>query len=187
MDINQKVGELIRKYRNANHLSLEELAQKIHKSKSSMSKYEQGFVKIDLQTLDEIACALKLPLHAFLPETPSEQYAVPDGMLQLFAPSGERSDVAASQVELYLYFYGGALLEVRTALIELDRTNGETRMYVDPYEKKAASDVPFSTAETPSASTPSTGCISTTTMTGMTCFICNLPMPCREVPPYWGF
>ena len=136
MDINQKIGEMIRKLRNANHMSLDELAKRIHKSKSSMSKYEQGDVKLDLQTLDEIACALHVSLHALLPPSESDRFSPKEMTIRLFASGNTNAEQAESKASVYLYFYGGAINDVRTALIELNRLNGETLMYCDPYQKK---------------------------------------------------
>lgn len=136
MDINRQTGEMIRKLRNANHMSLGELAQQIHKSKSSMSKYEQGDVKLDLQTLDDIACALHVSLHALLPSAESDLFLPRDGAIRLFSSVNSYDESTDTKAAIYLYFYGGALNDVRTSLIELNRLSGETLMYCDPYQKK---------------------------------------------------
>ena len=136
MDINKKTGEMIRKLRNANHMSLDELAKRIHKSKSSMSKYEQGDVKLDLQILDEIACALNVSLHALLPASESDRFLPRDISIRLFSSVNSYVEDTDTKASVYLYFYGGAINDVRTSLIELNRLNGETLMYCDPYQKK---------------------------------------------------
>jgi DNA-binding XRE family transcriptional regulator len=56
----EHVGGRIRLYRKKSGLSLEELAEKICKSKASVSKYEQGKVAVDVVTLFDIAAALNI-------------------------------------------------------------------------------------------------------------------------------
>ena len=52
------IGQRIRLYRKSKGFTLTELAERIHKSKSSVSKYENGDISIDVQTLFEIAAVL---------------------------------------------------------------------------------------------------------------------------------
>ena len=52
------VGNKIKFYRKRNGYSLDQLAQIIHKSKSTLSKYENGNIALDVETLLEIAKAL---------------------------------------------------------------------------------------------------------------------------------
>ncbi|MDD6232703.1 MAG: helix-turn-helix transcriptional regulator [Frisingicoccus sp.] len=58
MEINEAVGLNIKKYRLAHKITLEELANQIHKGKSTVSKYEKGIISIDVTTLNDIAKAL---------------------------------------------------------------------------------------------------------------------------------
>ena len=53
MNISQITGQNIKKVRIAEGMTLDRLAKRIHKSKSTLSKYEQGSVKIDLETLKD--------------------------------------------------------------------------------------------------------------------------------------
>lgn len=48
------------------NLSLDELAEIVHKSKSSLSKYESGSVVLDVDTLFDIAMALHVPVEKLL-------------------------------------------------------------------------------------------------------------------------
>ncbi len=137
-DINQTTGKRIRMLRKACGLSLDDLSALIHKSKSSLSKYEQGSVKIDLDTLDAIACALKVSLHMLVRQAPSEQYARPEAPVTLLQTAGSAA-AAADIAQFYLYFFGGAKNKLRTCLIELDRHNGDTLLYTDPVIKSDGS------------------------------------------------
>ena len=74
MKIQKDVGAKIRFYRKKRGLSLEELAQKIYKSKSIVSKYELGQANIDVPTLYEIASALEIPIKSLL-DFPDERAA----------------------------------------------------------------------------------------------------------------
>jgi len=76
----EHVGGRIRLYRKNSGLSLRELAEKICKSKASVSKYEQGKVAVDIVTLVDIATALKVTPFQLLDYTPSQKqqaFAVP--------------------------------------------------------------------------------------------------------------
>lgn len=59
--VTQHIGKRIRFYRKNLKMSLEELANAIHKSKSTVSKYEAGNVVVDIDTLFDIAKALRVP------------------------------------------------------------------------------------------------------------------------------
>lgn len=54
------VGTRIKHFRKAQNLTIEELARAINKSKSAVSKYENGQISIDIETLRDIAEALKI-------------------------------------------------------------------------------------------------------------------------------
>lgn len=60
MEILEAVGHRIRMYRKLKHLSQEELAARIYKSKSAVSKYERGEANLDITTLYSIAAALEI-------------------------------------------------------------------------------------------------------------------------------
>ena len=51
--VNIRVGERIRRERKNRRMTLQQLADRIHKSRASMSKYEKGEVSLDVETLTE--------------------------------------------------------------------------------------------------------------------------------------
>ena len=59
-EISKRTGERIRFLRGIKKLSLQELADRVHKSKSTLSKYENGEIVMDVETLCEIAEALEV-------------------------------------------------------------------------------------------------------------------------------
>ncbi|MEG1431338.1 MULTISPECIES: helix-turn-helix domain-containing protein [Eubacterium] len=64
------VGAQIRTYRKASKLSLDDLAQRIHKSKATVCKYESGDISIDITTLYEIAEALNIEIGHLVEDIP---------------------------------------------------------------------------------------------------------------------
>ena len=58
--IMEEVGKKIHIYRKARGMTLQDLAERIHKSVSTVSKYEKGEIAVDVETLYEIAEALNI-------------------------------------------------------------------------------------------------------------------------------
>ena len=58
--INEHIGGRIRMYRKARELTLQQLADLIHKSRASVSKYENGEITLDVETLSEIADVFRI-------------------------------------------------------------------------------------------------------------------------------
>ena len=104
MGIELRVGQNIKKYRQAHKLTLEELAAAIHKSKSTVSKYEKGTIAVDVVTLEEIAKVLKV------------------NPAQLLASANDKEDQAYQHGEFldrqYMYAYDGRTKRVLKSVIE---------------------------------------------------------------------
>ena len=62
MTILEHVGARIHLYRKLQHLTLEQLAHLIHKTPSTVCKYEQGKIAVDVATLQEISEVLNVSL-----------------------------------------------------------------------------------------------------------------------------
>ena len=56
----------IRLYRRTAGMTLQEFADRLHKSKATVSKYENGLISIDLETLYDISKVLDIPLDKIL-------------------------------------------------------------------------------------------------------------------------
>ena len=65
-EITNHIGQRIRLYRKNKQLTLEQFAALLHKSKSTISKYECGEISIDIETLYEIAEALQISIRQLL-------------------------------------------------------------------------------------------------------------------------
>ena len=75
------VGKQIRKYRKAGKMTLQDLADAIHKSRATICKYENGEIAVDIETLYEISQVLQVSisqLTTYLPETTSELIRRPE-------------------------------------------------------------------------------------------------------------
>lgn len=61
MTMNETVGNNLRKYRQAYGYTLEELAERVHKSRSTLSKYEKGLISIDVDTIADFSAIFHIP------------------------------------------------------------------------------------------------------------------------------
>lgn len=105
MNKTRQIGVNIRRYRLAKNLTLDELAAAVHKSRSTLSKYECGSVGMDVSTLLEISDALKIP---------------PARLLNSDQPA---SSAAGSEAETlvarkYLYLYDGRAKRILRSVLE---------------------------------------------------------------------
>ena len=64
--ITREVGSRIRYARKSRGMSMEELAQAIYKTRSAISKYENGQISVDIATLYDIANALNVSIYDLL-------------------------------------------------------------------------------------------------------------------------
>ena len=83
-EINSRVGSRIRDYRKKRGMTLEELAGRIHKSKSAVSKYEKGEIAVDVETLYEIADALRVHVEELLYRPPVSPEVAVQGIKPAF-------------------------------------------------------------------------------------------------------
>lgn len=122
--INIYVGSRIRMYRKSRRLTLQQLADSIHKSRSSVSKYENGEVSLDIETLAEIAEVLQVNINQLtdlppqIPE-PSPNLAVQGGMSPFFQAR-----------RLYFYFYDGRYQRLKDGIIDIRESETEKGEFV---------------------------------------------------------
>ena len=65
-EISTQIGIRIRNFRKKRGMTLDALSDQIHKSKSTVSKYEKGEISVDIETLYEIADALDVHVEQLL-------------------------------------------------------------------------------------------------------------------------
>lgn len=80
--ISIEIGHKIREFRQSRKMTLDELANMIHKSRATLSKYERGEISIDIDTLYELADALHVRTEQLLyapitEKNPSQREIVP--------------------------------------------------------------------------------------------------------------
>ena len=97
-DVTRLIGTNIRTYRRAGKMTIDELADRIHKSKATVGKYEQGSISVDVDTLFELAAALGVSPALLLQQT------VPESPAQSFPTA-----LSAARRYLYLYDEGDAV------------------------------------------------------------------------------
>ncbi len=104
MSVSSELGSRIRLYRQAKGISLAALSELVGKSKATLSKYENGEITIDIETLFSIADALEV---------------VPVQLLQGVAPSAPKyTGDCDGTVHQYLYIYDGVAGRVTKSLLE---------------------------------------------------------------------
>lgn len=72
-EISIYVGQQIRKYRKAGKMTIQQLADAIHKSRATVCKYENGEISLDVETLYEISQVLQISVSQLI------SYAEPQG------------------------------------------------------------------------------------------------------------
>lgn len=110
MNIAKEIGVKIRCYRKRKHMTVEQLAAAICKSKSCVSKYESGQITIDIVTLYEIAQKLdvKVTQLLYLP------LAARTG-----APSGSVPAFFSGLNHLYMYYYDGRKNRINRCIVDI--------------------------------------------------------------------
>ena len=73
MNADEKVGRNIRKYRMAYNMTLKELAVRLHKSVSTVSKYEKGDISLDISTFLELSKIFKVSPLAIIGDEIAEE------------------------------------------------------------------------------------------------------------------
>lgn len=112
-EINQYVGSQIKKYRKAARMTLQQLADLIHKSRATVSKYENGDITLDIETLYEISKVLHISVNQltdYKPEPLSSEQPV-------LSSIGTSAFFDANR--LYFYFYDGRYKRLKDGVIDI--------------------------------------------------------------------
>lgn len=104
MNIDKILGSNIRKYRTARNMTLKELSEKLHKSISTVSKYEKGDISLDIPTFIETAEILEVS---------------PSLLLNREETTAPAENIYASSTSvLYMYTYDSKSKYIVQSLIE---------------------------------------------------------------------
>lgn len=121
-EISRHIGQRIRSLRRAQGLTLQQLAEMIHKSRASVSKYETGEITLDVETLYDIAAALDVDVSRLTDYRPERPAPVQPGQNQL----GKSPFFQASR--LYFYFYDGRYNRLKDGVINIHKS-GDSGQY----------------------------------------------------------
>lgn len=119
-EVSIHVGQRIRLYRKTKNLTIETFAGMIHKSKATVSKYENGDISIDIETLFTIAQALGVPVNQLI------DYE------EIGEEKGEKGEIIKhnlSKSKYYMYFYDGRRSRHWRAMLLRSRTAERTAVY----------------------------------------------------------
>lgn len=119
----KQTGEKIRMYRKVKSMTLQQLADQIHKSRASVSKYENGEIAMDIETLAEIAKILQVSPGQLLDFQEEEELlqtptAVYSGMSPFFRAR-----------RLYFYFYDGRYQRFKDGIIDIKEKQDDPGNY----------------------------------------------------------
>lgn len=101
------VGQRIKKYRKSRGYTIEQFSSMINKSKATLSKYENGAITIDIETLYDIATALKIDLKYFIDYQPP--------IFHSDSPLPQKSYF--NQTLAYMYYYDGRVRQTVRSLL----------------------------------------------------------------------
>ena len=101
------VGQRIKKYRKSRGYTIEQFSAMINKSKATLSKYENGTITIDIETLYDIAQALNIDLKCFIDYQPPvfHQEQVLTGNFYFNTP------------QAYMYYFDGRIHQLVRSLL----------------------------------------------------------------------
>lgn len=115
--INRHIGSRIRSMRKAKGLTLQQLADTIHKSRASVSKYETGEITLDVETLFDISKALDVELSQLA------DYHTPRPAAPLPLPMRTSTSPFFQAEQLYFYFYDGRYKRLKDGVIHIHPAN----------------------------------------------------------------
>lgn len=121
--INEHVGKQIRMYRKSRRMTLQELADQIHKSRASVSKYENGEISLDIETLYEIAEVLNVSPNQLM------NYQPPSAEPELNASVHTTKSPFFEAKRLYFYFYDGRYNRLKDGIIDIHEMENEPGNY----------------------------------------------------------
>lgn len=115
--ISYHVGQRIKKYRKSRGYTIEQFSSMINKSKATLSKYENGTITIDVETLYDIAWALNVDMKCFIDYQPPVFH--PEHLLP--------QNSYFNQSHSYMYYYDGRVRQLVRSLLNFSpATNGDS-------------------------------------------------------------
>ena len=116
-EISVEIGKRIRNFRKAKGMTLEDLAARIHKGKSTVSKYENGEIVVDIETLYEVARVLGIHVEQLL-HLSSER-------MPIRGASDRRPAFFAGLTQYFGYFFDGRSNRLNRCVFEVQSETKE--------------------------------------------------------------
>ena len=126
------VGHRIKKYRKSRGYTIEQFSAMINKSKATLSKYENGAITIDIETLYEISQALDIDLKYFVDYQPPTFRNEP----------ALHKNAYFNQSLAYMYYYDGRIRQMVRSLLRFSPAPNGTAVEVTLYLGVASFDDP---------------------------------------------
>ena len=114
-EINLHVGGRVRTFRRMKGLTLQQLADAIHKSRATVSKYENGEITLDVVTLCEISEALGVTMNQLTDYRPRREEALSP------VPEYDGSSPFFQADRLYFYFFDGRHKWLKSGVIDIQK------------------------------------------------------------------
>ena len=114
-ELTRHIGARIHEFRRERKLTLQQLADLIHKSRATVSKYESGEITLDVDTLWELSHALGVDLCQLTDYQPPVPKTVP-----LPVRNTAYSPFFAAE-DLYFYFYDGRYHQLKDDIIHVEK------------------------------------------------------------------
>ena len=111
--INKHIGQQIKMYRKVQGLTLQELADLIHKSRASVSKYENGDITLDVETLYDISKALHINMNQLIDYESESEF-----LKEKLPVTSNRSPFYEAK-RLYFYFFDGRYNRLKDGIIDI--------------------------------------------------------------------
>ncbi|MBE6895247.1 MAG: helix-turn-helix transcriptional regulator [Ruminococcaceae bacterium] len=122
-DIKQYVGSRIKALRKEQKMTLQQLADLIHKSRASVSKYENGEISIDVETLQDIAQALDCDINQLIDYRSKKTTHTP----QPRELNGKSPFYQADR--LYFYYFDGRSNRLKDGVIDIHKDENDMGQY----------------------------------------------------------
>ena len=117
--INQHIGSRIRSFRKAQNLTLQQVADMIHKSRASLSKYENGEITLDVETLYDISQALGVEMNRLTDFEGTKPTPLP------IPTAGVNRSPFYQADRLYFYFYDGRYNRLKDGIITIHKRDDD--------------------------------------------------------------
>lgn len=126
------VGQRIKKYRKSRGYTIEQFSAMINKSKATLSKYENGSITIDIETLYDISKALDIDLKCFI------DYQPPVFHSEAVLPKNFYFNKSCA----YMYYYDGRVRQLVRSLLRFSPSASGDSIEVMLYLGVASFDQP---------------------------------------------